>query len=215
MIGIYTCSPATHQPTITDWSQVGGKPGGIVRYAPQAGSGTLSFFQTKMLNGTTVDQNCDSTHLATRLEEHDARGVTSTTNQNAIYMFDWARWSAQRRPLRAGPPNGAALGKWGVTGPGAPVAVEREREQEPVPRHSVRLQRREEDGHPATAKNQFNAVIRLHRRVRQDPAAVRVSSAPARRRPTSSRPASFRSAMFPTGGTGLPSSYCRLNPKPL
>ena len=51
MIGIYTCNPSTHQPFFHDWSQVGGKPGGIVRYAPQAGSGTLSFFQTKMLNG--------------------------------------------------------------------------------------------------------------------------------------------------------------------
>ena len=65
MIGIYTCSPSTHIPTITDWSQVGGKPGGIVKYAPQAGSGTLSFFQTKLLNGATVDQNCDSSHLST------------------------------------------------------------------------------------------------------------------------------------------------------
>ena len=62
-----------------------------MKYAPQTGSGTYSFFHSKLLNGTAVDANCDAAHQSTFLQEHDARGVTTASKPNAIYAFDWSR----------------------------------------------------------------------------------------------------------------------------
>ena len=94
--GIYTCNPSTGAPFVTDWSQVGGKPGGIVRYAPLVGSGTLSFFQTKLLGGQKVDQNCDSSHLATYITQDDATAIPAAQFPNAIFVFEWADWRSQK-----------------------------------------------------------------------------------------------------------------------
>ncbi len=91
LIDIYTCDPATHAPFASNWSQVGGSAGPIIKYAPQSGSGTLSFFSSKLLNGAAVDQNCDSSHLSIALEEHDARGVIDPNKPNAIHMYDWGK----------------------------------------------------------------------------------------------------------------------------
>ena len=165
MIGIYTCNPSTHQPFFTDWSQVGGKPGGIVRYAPQAGSGTLSFFQTKLLNGGTVDQNCDSSHLATRLEEHDARGVSTVTFQNAIYMYDWARFRAQKGGFEPNLTNGAVLGKYGTTRHRSrgrrPPNVNETKSRYDGTRYVYNVVRK--TPHPASDKFQLNDITRSHR----------------------------------------------------
>jgi hypothetical protein len=80
---IYTCFTSgvnVGKPQISNWSQVGGTSGAIVKYAPQAGSGTLSFFQTKLLGGATVDAGCDASHLSHRAEENQL--TTRCTNND-------------------------------------------------------------------------------------------------------------------------------------
>jgi len=216
LIGIYTCNPATHQPFFSDWSQVGGKPGGIVRYAPQAGSGTLSFFQTKMLNGGTVDQNCDSSHLATRLEEHDARGVSSVTFQNAIYMYDWARFRAQKTGFEANLTNGAVLGKYGTTsasikGPST-SNVNETKSRYDATRYVYNVVRK--SPHPASDADQVNDVTRLIgvRNTHQGGAQY-ICSGKAKN--DIIKAGFVPLTNFNTGGIGLGKSFCRLNPTPL
>ena len=93
---IYTCDPATHLPFISNWNQVGGTAGTIVKYAPQTSSGTYSFVNSKLLGGATIDQNCSSAHLSTFLEEHDATGVSAANKPNAILFFSYGQWTAQK-----------------------------------------------------------------------------------------------------------------------
>jgi len=213
MIGIYTCNPATGEPFFTDWSQVGGKPGGIVRYAPQAGSGTLSFFQTKILNGSTVDQNCQSGNLATRLEEHDATGVSSATFQNAIYMYDWGKFRAQKTGFEKNLTNGAVLGKYGTTsatimGPST-ANVNETKNRYNATRYLYNIVRK--SNHPASDTFQLNDVLRL--------IGVRTTSNGGPQYICSGKAkadiikAGFEPlTKFNTGGIGLGQSFCRLNP---
>ena len=76
LISIYTCDPARTAVRL-DWSQVGGKPGAIVKYAPQTGSGTYSFFNSKLLNGSTID-----TELRRLAPEHLPRGARRSGRGN-------------------------------------------------------------------------------------------------------------------------------------
>ena len=143
LIGIYTCSASTHKPAITNWKQIGGKSGAIVRYAPQAGSGTLSFFQTKLLGGHTVDQNC--TH---ELGDPARRARRTWRDRDVEEERDLhvrlGPLECTAEPLRGGPPQrleprppSVSPAKTAVI----PEREERERDQEAVLRHSVRLQR--------------------------------------------------------------------------
>jgi phosphate transport system substrate-binding protein len=216
MIGIYTCNPATGQPFFSDWSQVGGKPGGIVRYAPQAGSGTLSFFQTKMLNGGTVDANCDSSHLATRLEEHDARGVSSVTFQNAIYMYDWGKFRAQKTGFEHNLTNGAVLGKYGTTsatimGPST-SNVNETKSRYNATRYVFNVQLKV--SHPASDKFQVNDITRLIGvRTAANGGPQYICSGKAK---NDIIKAGFEPlTKFNTGGIGLGQSFCRLDPTAL
>ena len=118
LINIFTCNASgvnVGKPIVSNWSQVGGTAGVIVKYRPQVGSGTNSFFISKLLNGNQVDANCDGSHLSTSLQEHDARGVTTVSKPNAIYAFDWSRYRAQGTGIEANLRNGATLGKLGTT----------------------------------------------------------------------------------------------------
>ena len=214
IIGIYTCSASTHIPTITDWSQVGGRPGGIVKYAPQAGSGTLSFFQTKLLNGASVDQNCDASHLSTRLQEHDARSVTSVSFQNAIYMYDWGKWRAQKGHFEPDLTNGSALGAYGVTTPVTPSAttVNEGKNRYTATRYLYNVVKK--TAHPGTAKNQFNAVTNFIGVFGKTQGGAGYICA-GRAKADITKAGFVPLGLFGSGGTGLPSSFCRLNPKAL
>ena len=116
LINIYTCNASganAGKPIISDWHQVNASaPVGstIVKYLPQTGSGTFSFFSSKLLNGNTPDANCDRSHLSTFHEEHDASSVTAASKPNAIDVFDYARWTAQSQGTEADLRNGSALG---------------------------------------------------------------------------------------------------------
>jgi len=214
LINIYTCDPNTGAPFAADWSAVGGKPGAILKYAPQAGSGTLSFFGTKMLNGATVDKNCDFQHMSTSLQEHDARGVTNPNKANAIYMYDWGKFRAQKTGFEQNLTNAAVLGKFGVTTPVTPTAqnVNETASRYFGTRYLFNVVRK--TNHPGKAADQLNSVTRLIGvRTTKQGGAQYICSGKAS---ADIKKAGFVPLVkFGTGGVGLPSSFCRLNPKPL
>jgi len=213
---IYTCNPSTHQPYVTDWSQVGGKPGGIVRYAPPNGAGTLSFFQSKLLGGATVDQNCDPSHLAIRINQDDARNVSSVTFQNAIFVFEWADWRAQKSGASPNLTNGSVLGKFGVNAsseatPNASNVNETARRYQGT-RYIYNVSSKV--NHPASDTQQLNDINRLIGvRPTAQGGAQYICSGKARN--DIIKAGYVPLALFATGGIGLGKSYCRLNPTPL
>jgi len=117
---IYTCfasGPKVGTPIIKNWAQVGGKSAPIIKYAPQAGSGTASFFQTKLLNGATIDAGCDSSHLSHRAEENQAatrcvnndiaclqgfEPIPTSDLSHMIIPFGFAQWTAQKNTTKTG-----------------------------------------------------------------------------------------------------------------
>ena len=217
LVNIYTCDPSTHAPFVTDWSQVGGTPGPIIKYAPQLGSGTLSFFGTKLLNGGTVDQNCDALHQSIRVEEHDARKVASGDKPNAIFMYDWGKYTAQKTGFEKNLTNGAVLGKTGISAPLVAPSQSNVKEAKTSStyvgvRYLFNVVRK--TNHPGQRANQFNDVTRFIgvRTTKQGGPGYICSGKAA---------ADIKKAGFVplpkgrTGGTGLPASTCRLNPQPL
>lgn len=96
---IYLCN-------VTNWNQVGGTDGPIVRYLPQAGSGTRSFFISDVLGGHTpdnVDDNTSNDHCGTAItngakplqlvEENQAKTVAGADVDAAILPFSAALWN--------------------------------------------------------------------------------------------------------------------------
>jgi len=213
--GIYTCNPATGVPYITDWSQVGGKPGGIVRYAPPVGSGTLSFFQTKLLGGQKIDQNCDSSHLATQILQDDATSIPSTQFSNAIFAFEWGDWRAQKTGFSTNRTNGAVLGKFGATATteSSPSAanVNETSSRYFGTRYIYNVSMK--TLHPKNDKQQLNKINRLIgvRPAPLGPGWICSGKAAA----DISKAGYVPLSLFHTGGFGLGNSHCRLNPTPL
>jgi ABC-type phosphate transport system substrate-binding protein len=212
---IYTCNPATGAPFVSDWSQLGGKPGGITRYAPLVGSGTLSFFQTKLLGGQKVDQNCDSSHLATYITQDDATAIPSTQFSNAIFVFEWADWRSQKTGFSANRTNGSVLGKFGPT-----AATETSPSAANVNETSKRYFGTRyiynvsmKTLHPKNDKQQLNKINRLIgvRPAPLGPGWICSGKAAADIKKAGYVPLS----LFHTGGFGLGNSHCRLNPTPL
>ena len=216
LINIYTCNATTHLPIINNWSQVGGTAGAIIKYIPQAGSGTRSFFQSKLLNGNTIDANCDASHMSISLEEHDARGVTTASRPGAIYVYDWSKWMAQGTGFEANLRNGASLGKLGTTSSNrqAPSAttVNTTASRFLGTRYVFNVVRTA--SHPAGYTNQLKDVENF--------IGVRAvaNGGPGLLCGGTLNPVIRLAGFVPltlaaTGGVGLPNSYCRLNPPAL
>jgi ABC-type phosphate transport system substrate-binding protein len=219
LINIYTCNASGAnggKPIISDWHTVNSNaPVGstIVKYIPQNGSGTRSFFQSKLLNGNTIDANCDGSHLSTSLEEHDARGVTTASKPNAIYAFDWARYRAQGTGIEANLRNGAALGKLGTTSTNkiapSPTTVNTTTSRFLGTRYVFNVV--EIANHPASYTNQRIDAEKL----------IGVTGSGAGYICAGSGATAIALAGFValplgnTGGVGLPQSHCRLNPAAL
>jgi ABC-type phosphate transport system substrate-binding protein len=126
---IYTCftsGPNVGTPIYSNWNQVGGKNKVIVKYAPQTGSGTLSFFQTKLLGGATVDSGCNSGNLSHRAEENQlttrctgndptcnsgTEAIPTTDMPGLISPFSYAKWNSQKLGSEPDLRNGAKLEK--------------------------------------------------------------------------------------------------------
>jgi phosphate transport system substrate-binding protein len=97
--GIYLCTNSG-KPQFTNWAQVGGSSATIIRYLPQVGSGTLSFFETKILGlsssqqGVLDDSSC--TVKPKRIEENHGNLVVMADRQRAILPYSFADWTAQK-----------------------------------------------------------------------------------------------------------------------
>ena len=192
LIGIYTCDPTTHAPTYSDWSQVGGTAGPIIKYAPQTLSGTYAFFGDKLLNGAKIDTNCDAAHMSIYHEEHDSRSVTDANKPFAIDAFDWARYNAQKKGFEENLTNDAVLGAFGVTTPVVPTSanVNESGSRYYGTRYVYNVEKH--GNHPKTAKTQYEDILSIIG-VRPKKQGARATSARARRRTTSGPRASFRS----------------------
>jgi phosphate transport system substrate-binding protein len=215
LINIYTCN-ASGVPIISNWSQVGGANGVIVKYIPQAGSGTRSFFQSKLLNGNNIDNNCNASHMSIPLEEHDARGVTTASKPNAIYAYDFSKFKAQTSGFEANLKNGAAVGKLGTTtsnrqAPGAGT-INTTASRFLGTRYVFNVVRAA--AHPAGYTNQLADVEKF---VGVRPAASGGAGLICSGALTTNITLSgfFPLALGASGGTGLPQSHCKLNPPAL
>ncbi|GAA2089647.1 Ig-like domain repeat protein [Aeromicrobium tamlense] len=87
---------------VTNWSQVGGRPGTIKALIPQSGSGTLSFFTSQL---TAANGGIPFTPVATSTQEHSDADVKG--DPNAIAPFSSARTTITSTV--------AALGGWKAT----------------------------------------------------------------------------------------------------
>jgi phosphate transport system substrate-binding protein len=110
LIDIYTCNASTGLPIVSNWSQVGGTAGTIIKFAPQSLSGTYSFFNSKILNGATIDQNCNSSHLSHFVQEHDNTTITAGQKAFAINAYSFGQWKAAGNGVIPDRRNGGLLG---------------------------------------------------------------------------------------------------------
>ena len=113
--GIYLCTQPGGVPLFTNWNQVGGDSGVIHRYLPQTGSGSNSFFETKILGLSSAQQGVlDDSSCAvkpTRTEEHDATAIPASEKPRAITPFSFAKWNQMASGLTADKRNGVKLAK--------------------------------------------------------------------------------------------------------
>jgi phosphate transport system substrate-binding protein len=77
--------------SITNWSQVGGTNTAIKVYLPQAGSGTLAFFTSKVLG---FDPTTKPVTIS-RFQENDASSIPAADQPIAIVPFSVAQWVTQ------------------------------------------------------------------------------------------------------------------------
>ncbi len=112
--GIYLCDQPGGLPKFTNWNQVGGDNEPIARYLPQSGSGTLSFFETRILGLTAAQQGVlDGSSCATlpiRVEENHGNQVAVADRDNAILPYSFAQWTAQANGVITDDRAGATLG---------------------------------------------------------------------------------------------------------
>ncbi|GAA2418142.1 substrate-binding domain-containing protein [Actinomadura vinacea] len=102
---IYSC-------TKTNWNQVGGSAGTIIRYIPQAGSGTRSFFLGTILNNVPPSTNCGPVK---EVQEHDGAAVPAADRSNAIVPFSVAQWVAQGNGVVDDKRGGIVIGRQETT----------------------------------------------------------------------------------------------------
>jgi phosphate transport system substrate-binding protein len=198
---IYTCDPSTGAPFSSDWSQIGGTAGPIVKYAPQTSSGTYGFINSKLLGGATIDQNCDATHKSTFIEEHDARGVATGDKPNAIYFFSVGQWGAQKGGLLVDLRNGSTLQKINGVAPSS-TTINTTATRFFGTRYIYNVTK---DTSPSN-----DAALAFVGVTASNPGYVCIGNG-------ASTISAFGGFPLPTGstGAGLPNSKCRLNPTPL
>jgi len=97
--GIFICDQPGGLPKFTNWAQVGGDNEPITRYLPQIGSGTLSFFETRILGlasaqqGVVDDTSC--AHRPTRAQENSGNLVADSDKVRTILPYSFAQITSQ------------------------------------------------------------------------------------------------------------------------
>jgi phosphate transport system substrate-binding protein len=203
LINIYTCNPSTGAPYATNWSQVGGTAGPIVKYAPQTSSGTYSFFNSKILNGAVIDQNCNSTHLSHFVEEHDNTTIPAGQKPYAINAFSFGQWTAMANGVIPNRRNGALLGSINGTAPSL-TTIRVVNPHFLGTRYIYNVLK--------TGEASYNATLRFAGVDATGPGWLCRSSADIR-----AKIRQFGDVPLTSGvsGPGLPASFCRLEPTPL
>jgi phosphate transport system substrate-binding protein len=112
LINVWTCDAGTHLPIYSDWSQIPGSTfsGTIVKYQAQLSSGRQKTFEQLVLNNHPIDENCDASHLSTRLFESNASGVAPATKARAIFFYGYSSYQAQTKNFTPNLRNGATFG---------------------------------------------------------------------------------------------------------
>ena len=114
--GIYLCDQPGGNPLFTNWNQVGGLNAPIKRFLPQTGSGTLSFFESKVLGlssaqqGVLDDSACTGNPLPPRVQENQGSAVPAVDRPNAILPYSYGVWTAQSAGSEPDTRAGAVLG---------------------------------------------------------------------------------------------------------
>jgi phosphate transport system substrate-binding protein len=114
--GIYLCDQPGGNPLYTNWNQLGGANAPIIRYLAQAGSGTQSFFETKILGlssaqqGVLDDTACTGNPLDGRVQENKGNDVPLANRPNAILPYSFGVWTAQSNNAEPDTRAGAVLG---------------------------------------------------------------------------------------------------------
>jgi hypothetical protein len=115
LINIYTCSATTHLPIVSNWNQISSPvadfSGPIKKYQAQLSSGRQKSFETTVLAGHAIDENCDASHLSPRLEESNATGIAAADLKTAIYFYGYSSWQQQFKFHSTNLKNGAGLGQ--------------------------------------------------------------------------------------------------------
>ena len=202
--GIYLCDQPGGIPAFTNWNQVGGDNGGIVRYLPQAGSGTLSFFETKILGLSSAQQG----HLdgdqclfpPTRVQENAGNQVMSF-KARAIFPYSFAQWTAQAGGVVPDIRGGALLGTIdGVAASDTTIA------------NDTFLGVRYVNNVVKTGSPSFAAAVKFVGVDSGGPGFLCANTASVNN--VIQQYGFVLNPVGPTGG-GLPNSRCRLNPAPL
>ena len=123
--GIYLCDQPGGVPLFTNWSQVGGANVPIKRFLPQTGSGTLKFFETKVLGLSTAqlgvldDSACVGNPLQPRVQENTGTAVPAGDKPDAILPYSYGVWTAQSTGAEPDNRGGAVLGQINGVAPSA------------------------------------------------------------------------------------------------
>jgi phosphate transport system substrate-binding protein len=203
LINIYTCNPSTGVPFVSNWSQVGGTAGAIIKYAPQTGSGTYSFFNSKILNGAVIDQNCNSSHLSHFVQEHDNTTIPAGQKPYAINPFSFAQWTAMANGVIPNRRNGGLLGSINGIAPSTSTV----RVANPHFLGTRYIYNVLKTGGPS-----YNATLRLAGVDATGPGWLCKSSPDIRAKIRQYGDVPLTSGV---SGAGLPASFCRLEPTPL
>lgn len=85
---IYACQ-------ITNWSQVGGADAQIIRFIPQAGSGTRAFFLSSVLAGVAPAPDAPGCPLRENVQENSGQAIPESERSGAILPYSAAQWITQ------------------------------------------------------------------------------------------------------------------------
>lgn len=203
LINIYTCNPATGLPYASNWNQVGGTAGAIIKYAPQTLSGTYAFFNSKILNGAVIDQNCNASHKSHFVEEHDNTGIPAGQKPFAINAYSYAQWKAMANHVIPDRRNGGALGAINGIVP-SDTTIKIASPHFLGTRYIYNVLK--------TNEPSYNATLRFAGVDSTGPGWLCKSSVAIR-----NKIKSFGDIPLTSGvsGPGLPASFCRLEPTPL
>jgi phosphate transport system substrate-binding protein len=227
---IYTCftsGPNVGKPQISNWSQVngGGTSSAIVKYAPQSGSGTLSFFQTKLLGGATVDAGCDAAHLSHRAEENQlttrctnndvacaqgTQAIPAADYAHLIVPFSYSKWHSQFNGSEPDLRHGAAIKAVGGVTPSA-TTIKEGAGHFIGTRYVYNILTPKELRYAATAVYAgINQTSKANGFICQDASAANHTTVA-----NIIRKFGFTPLVDAVEGSGQPKGYCRFNPTPL